>query len=172
MAELACAIVGASAFAAATLPAAAAGALFGWTLVALALLDAEHFWLPDRLTLPLGAGGIAVAAAGLGPPLEQSLIGAGLGYGMLAGIAALYKHARGRTGMGGGDPKLMGAIGAWLGWPLLPPVLLMASLLGLASVALRAARGGDIRGTDRLPLGTLLALSAWPLWLIGSMLAR
>lgn len=170
-AEVACAIVGATALAAAPLPVAAAGALFGWTLVALALLDVEHFWLPDRLTLPLGVGGIAVAAAGLGPPLDQSLIGVGLGYGVLAGIAALYKRARGRTGMGAGDPKLMGAIGAWLGWPLLAPVLLMASLLGLASVALRAARGDDVRRTDRLPLGTLLALSAWPLWLIGTVLA-
>ncbi len=165
-AELACAIVGATAFAAASPVVAAAGALFGWTLVALALLDLRHFWLPDRLTLPLALLGPIIAAAGAGVQLRDSVIGAAAGYLSLALVAAAYRAVREREGMGGGDPKLFMAVGAWLGWTMLPPVLLVASLLGLSSVALRRARGDAMAGDARLPLGTLLALAAWPVWLL------
>lgn len=166
VAELACALVGATAFAVAAPAPALAGALFGWTLVALALLDAGHFWLPDRLTLPLAGFGFAVSAAGAGVPIRDSLAGAAAGYASLALIAWGYRAMRGREGLGGGDPKLFGAIGAWLGWAMLPLVLLLASLAGLASVALHRVRGQRVSGTDRLALGTLLALAAWPVWLI------
>lgn len=165
VAELACALVGATAFAVAPLPVAIAGAVFGWTLVATALLDAAHFWLPDRLTLPLGALGLAVSGAGYGVPIRDSVIGAAAGYASLALIALAYRAVRGRTGLGGGDPKLFACIGAWLGWTMLPPVLLLASLAGLASVAIRRMRGLPVLGTDRVPLGTLLAIAAWPIWL-------
>lgn len=162
-AEIACALVGATAFAAAPPAVALAGALFGWTLVVLALLDLRHFWLPDRLTLPLAAIGVAAAAGGAGVPFADSLIGAAVGYASLALIAWGYRALRHREGMGGGDPKLFAAIGAWLGWQMLPPVLLLASVVGLASAGLRGSRPA---GTDQLPLGTFLALAAWPIWLI------
>ena len=71
---------------------------------------------------------------------------------------------RGREGLGGGDPKLLAAIGAWLGWQL-PFILLGAGLLGLAAVLLMRLRGEAVAATDRLPLGTLMALAAWPIWL-------
>lgn len=166
-AELSAALVGASAFAAAPPIAALAGLAFGWTLVALALLDMAALWLPDKLTLPLGAAGLLAAAFGIGPSPTDSLIGAGAGFGVLALIAWAYKAARGRTGLGGGDPKLLGAIGAWLGWTMLPFVLLLASFTGLVMVAARRARGEAVARTDKLPLGTLMAVAAWPLWLIG-----
>lgn len=165
-AEIAGAIVGATAFAAAPPAVALTGLAFGWTLVALALLDAGHLWLPDRLTLPLGAAGIAAAFAGIGPVRIDSVIGAGAGFWSLWLIGAAYARVRRRTGLGGGDPKLFGAVGAWVGWPLLPPVLLLASLTGLGVVALRAARGAVPSAADKLPLGTLLAVAAWPVWLI------
>lgn len=165
-AEIASAIVGATTFAAAPPVVALAGLIFGWTLVALALLDLQHFWLPDRLTLPLIASGLGTSAAGAGVPPLDSLLGAAAGYGVLAGIAAAYRRVRARAGLGGGDPKLLGAIGAWLGWQMLPPVLLLASLTGLASLLIAQARGRAVAATDRLPFGTLLALAAWPLWLI------
>lgn len=165
VAELACGLVGATAFAAAPPAMAIGGVAFGWTLVALALLDARHFWLPDRLTLPLAAAGIGVAAAGYGVPWLDSLIGIAAGYTSLAAIALAYRKVRGREGLGGGDPKLFAAIGAWLGWQALPFVLLLASVAGLASVALGALRGNAPKATDRMPLGTLLAIAAWPLWL-------
>lgn len=165
-AEVAAGLVGATAFAAAPPAYALAGLAFGWMLVTLALLDLEHFWLPDRLTLPLALGGMAAAATGLSVELADSLLGAAAGYGVLALIAASYRAVRGRAGMGGGDPKLMAAIGAWLGWTMLPLVLLIASAAGLASIALRRLRGERVKGEDRLPLGTLLALAAWPLWIM------
>lgn len=165
-AELACALVGATAFAAAPPAIAFAGALFGWTLVALALLDIGQLWLPDRLTIPLAALGIAVSGVEGGVPFRDSMIGAAAGYVSLALIAAAYRAYRGRAGMGGGDPKLFMALGAWLGWAMLPPVLLLASLLGLSSVALRRVRGEVVGNDARLPLGTLLAIAAWPVWLV------
>lgn len=165
-AELAACLVGATAFAAAPPAQALVGAAFGWTLVALALLDLEHFWLPDRLTLPLAAAGVAAAASGQSVRLDESLVGAAAGFGALTLIAVAYRALRGRVGLGGGDPKLLAAIGAWLGWTMLPLVLLLAGVAGLASVAARRARGDIVAGSDRLPLGSLLAVAAWPLWLI------
>lgn len=166
VAELSCALIGISAAVAAPPAVALAGALFGWTLVALAQLDVRALWLPDRLTLPLGVAGVAVAAAGLGPSLTDSVIGAAVGYAALALIAFTYRAVRGRTGLGGGDPKLLGAIGAWLGWTMLPFVLLLASLAGLAMITVRKARGEAVARTDALAFGALLAVAAWPLWLV------
>ena len=141
-------------------------AVFGWWLLLIAAIDAEHHWLPDRLTLPLGAAGLLAALGGLGPALIDRATGAGVGYAVLAALALTYRRLRGREGLGGGDPKLLAAIGAWLGWQALPLVLLGAALAGLAALALRRLRGQRIAATDRLPLGTLMALAAWPLWLV------
>lgn len=143
-----------------------AGALFGWTLLLLALLDARHFWLPDRLTLPLGLAGLAVSLLDLGPRPIDSLIGAAAGFGGLWLIATLYRLARGRRGLGGGDPKLMAAIGAWVGWVPLPAVLLAASAGGLVIVAGMALAGRRIGARTRLPFGALLAPAGFLGWLM------
>jgi leader peptidase (prepilin peptidase)/N-methyltransferase len=164
--EAGAALIGLTAIAAHPLPAALFTALFGWWLFLLAALDVEHQWLPDRLTLTLLPAGLAVAALGVGPELEARLIGAALGYASLALIGWGYAKLRGREGLGGGDPKMFAAIGAWLGWPLLPHVLLGAGLIGLAAVLLMRLRGRAVAATDRLPLGTLMALAAWPAWLL------
>lgn len=164
--ELGCALVGATAFAATPPLVALAGLLFGWTLVALALLDAGHFWLPDRLTIGLALTGMAASLAGLGPPPRTAAIGLAVGFGSLWLIGFTYRQIRGRTGLGGGDPKLFAGIGAWVGWPMLPFVLLLASLAGLAAIAARALGGTPMAATDKLPLGTLLAVAAWPVWLL------
>lgn len=164
--ELAAAAIALVALAAHPLPLAPVTALLGWWLLLIAALDLEHQWLPDRLTLPLIPLGLAAAWAGLGPPLAERAIGAAIGWAVLAAIAWCYRRLRGRDGMGGGDPKLMGAIGAWVGiWPL-PAILLGAGLLGLTAVAAMRLRGQEVTATDRLPLGTLLALAAWPVWLV------
>ena len=164
--EAGAALIGLTAIAAHPLPVAIFSALFGWWLFLLAALDVEHHWLPDRLTLPLIPAGLAVGWLGIGPPLEPRLIGAVAGYASLAAIAWGYRRLRGREGLGGGDPKLLAAIGAWLGWTQLPFVLLGAGLLGLGAIAAMQLRGVRVAATDRLPLGALMALAAWPLWLV------
>lgn len=164
--ELAAGLIGLVAALAHPLPLAGVTALFGWWLLLIALLDLEHQWLPDALTLPLIPLGLAAAWAGFGPPWPERLAGAAIGWAALFLIAFLYRRLRGREGMGGGDPKLMGAIGAWTGAWYLPAVLLGAGLLGLAAVLAMRMRGEEVSATSRLPLGTLMALAAWPLWLI------
>ncbi|HEX8263303.1 MAG TPA: A24 family peptidase, partial [Allosphingosinicella sp.] len=148
------------------MPLAAVTALFGWWLFLLAALDVEQEWLPDRLTWPLLAAGLAAAWGGFGPTLESRLIGAAAGFAGLFLIARLYRRLRGREGLGGGDPKLLAAIGAWLGWTQLPFVLVGAGLLGLAALLVRRLRGEAVAPTDRLPLGALMALAAWPIWIV------
>ncbi len=165
-AEAGAALIGLTAIAAHPLPAAIFTALFGWWLFLLAALDVEHHWLPDRLTLMLLPAGLAVGFIGIGPLLEARLIGAAVGYASLALIGFAYLRLRGREGLGGGDPKLFAAIGAWLGWAQLPFVLLGAGLIGLAALLVMRLRGVPVAATDRLPLGTLMALAAWPLWLV------
>jgi leader peptidase (prepilin peptidase)/N-methyltransferase len=141
-------------------------AMLGWWLFLLAALDAEYHWLPDRLTLPLIVAGLVTAFIGIGPPLGDRMIGAVGGYVTLLAIAVLYRAVRGREGLGGGDPKMLAAIGAWLGWIQLPFVLLLAGLAGLVAVGIKRLAGGNVAATDRLPLGTLMALAAWPIWLL------
>jgi leader peptidase (prepilin peptidase)/N-methyltransferase len=164
--ELVAALIGAAALLLGGWPLGAAGAILGWWLLILAALDIEHHWLPDRLTLPLIPAGLFVAAAGIGPPLVDRLIGAAAGFLLLWAIGAGYAWLRGREGLGGGDPKLFAAIGAWLGWQFLPFVMLGAGLLGLAALLVLRLRGSAVAATDRLPLGTLMAACAWPLWLL------
>jgi len=97
------------------------------------------------------------------------LIGAAAGFGVLWLLALIYKRLRGRDGLGGGDPFLLGAIGAWVGWMGLPSVLLWASLSGLSVVAAKVVLRRPVAGTDRLPFGVFLAIGAWLTWLYGPL---
>lgn len=146
---------------------AAASAVAGWLLLLLAAFDLRHFWLPDRLVLPLAALGLAVNALGIGPGLTDAVIGALGGFLALWAIARGYRLLRGREGLGGGDPKMLGAIGAWIGWQALPFTVFLAALLGLLAAGILALRGRAVDGEFRLPLGAALAAAAWPLWLWG-----
>jgi leader peptidase (prepilin peptidase)/N-methyltransferase len=142
------------------------GAVFGWLLLALGALDARAFWLPDRLVLPLAAGGIVAGLIGVPPALTDRLIAGVAGFALLWLVAAGYRMWRGREGLGGGDPKLLGAIGLWLGWRMLPAVLLCGGLIGMGVVLFRQLTGRPMAATDALPLGTLMALAAYPAWLM------
>ncbi len=166
VAETAGALIGMTAIIAHPLPLALATAIFGWWLLLLAALDLEHHWLPDRLTLSLLPAGLLAGWWGFGPGLEDRAIGAIAGYLALAAIALGYRRLRGREGLGGGDPKLLGAVGAWLGWQQLPVVMLGSGLIGLAIILSMHLRGRTVRATDRVPLGTMIALAAWPIWLL------
>lgn len=136
-------------------------AWFGWLLLALAALDLRHFWLPDRLTVTLGASGLLAGGLATGVALTDRAAGAAAGFAALRLIGAGYRRLRGREGLGGGDAKLLGAIGAWLGWQALPFVLLSASVIGL----LAAAIGGDLRRDRAVAFGAALATGAVPGWL-------
>lgn len=111
---------------------ALAAAILGWLLLPVVVLDIRHLWLPDRLTSLLAVAGL------LGGPflmpgtdwIDRIAGGVG-GYIVLEIIRRLYRALRHREGMGAGDPKLLGAIGIWLGWQALPLVILFASIIGL-----------------------------------------
>ena len=163
--EAAAGLVGLVSMLAHPLPMAVATLVFGLMLLVIAALDAEHQWLPDALTLPLIPLGLLAGAGGWGPPLLDRAIGAVAGGGVLWAIGWIYARLRGREGLGGGDPKLLAGIGAWVGVLHLPLVLLGAGMAGLVMVAAMRLRGRAVEATTRLPLGTLLALAAWPIWL-------
>lgn len=147
------------------LPEAAAAAILGWTLLLLAILDLEHFWLPSAITASLAATGL-VATVLLAPAaVPGHLFGAVAGYASLALVAASYKAVRRRTGLGRGDARLFAAAGAWLGWQALPLVLALASLGGLFAALLVWRRG--LTATTRLPFGTCLAPAIWAAYLLG-----
>lgn len=168
--EIACAAIGVwAALSQATPVAAALTALLGWQLLLIAIIDGEHFWLPDRLTLPLLATGLTAAALLDVPTLRDSIIGAIIGFAALWCLARAYRRLRGREGLGGGDPVLLAAIGAWTGWIGLPTVLIWAASAGLSVVAARRLTGRGVSGSDRLPFGVFLAIGAWLTWLLGPL---
>ncbi|MEZ0495013.1 A24 family peptidase [Sphingomonas sp. IW22] len=145
-------------------PVCVAGAVFGWLLLTLGAIDLRAFWLPNPLVAALALTGVLSGVAGMAPPLDARLTGGAAGLGVLWLVAALYRRARGRMGLGGGDPKLFGAIGLWLGWRALPGVLLIACLIGLCIAVVRGMRGGE-----RLPLGSLLAAAAFAWWVAAAL---
>ena len=164
--EAAAGVIGVAAGCATATPAALAGACFGWLLLTLAALDLVALWLPDRLTMTLAIGGVLTGAIGVAPALPDRLIGGAAGFAALWLIAFGYRRLRGREGMGGGDPKLLGGVGLWLGWAPLPGVLLGASVIGLGLALIERLRGKPIGRDTALPLGALIALAAYPAWLV------
>jgi leader peptidase (prepilin peptidase)/N-methyltransferase len=133
----------------------------GWTLLALAWIDAEWLVLPDPLTLPLVLAGLAATALLDPADLAAHAAAAALGWLSFALIARAFRALRGREGLGAGDAKLLAAAGTWVGPERLADVVLLAALLGLAwALAGRLRQGPDaIRG--ELPFGPHLALAMW-----------
>lgn len=163
--ELAAALIGGLALFAAPGFAGLAGALSGWLLLTLAALDVKHHWLPDGLTAMLAVTGLIASLLVAQPSLQDRLIGGFAGFVSLAIIAAIYKSIKKRDGLGGGDPKMLGAIGCWLGWQALPLVILGASLAGILVAISWRLRGKSVDAQTMLPLGSLMAIAAFPLWL-------
>jgi leader peptidase (prepilin peptidase)/N-methyltransferase len=121
----------------ATFAGAAAG-LFFLALIALAAIDHDTGYLPEAITLPLIAGGLAANLFGLYTDIMSALIGAIAGYAAFFLIAEGYRRLRGRDGLGLGDAALFAAIGAWGGWVILPPAAFMGAMLALALLWLGA----------------------------------
>lgn len=171
--ELGCAAIGGAAMLIAPLPYALGWMALGWILLALAVLDARHYWLPDALTLPLAALGLMIAPWVTGTSVTDGAIGAAVGYGTLLLIAIAYRKLRGREGLGLGDAKLLGALGAWFGWQALPFIVLAASLSGLSWAVIQAiVARARLDAHAMLPLGTCFAIAAIPGWWVSLILLR
>ncbi len=134
--------------------------LLTWTLIALTFIDADHQLLPDSLTLPLLWLGISFNLYGQYTTLEASVIGALAGYLSLWSVYQTFKLVTGKEGMGFGDFKLLAALGAWLGWSMLPSIILLSSLVGAVvglSLMLFRRHQSDIP----IPFGPYLAAAGW-----------
>ena len=133
-----------------------AALFFIWALIALTFIDFDTQLLPDAITLPLLWFGLLLNLNNTFTSLANAVIGAVAGYLVLWSVYWLFKLVTGKEGMGYGDFKLLAAIGAWLGWTLLPLVILLSSLVGaVVGIALivLAKRGRNIP----IPFGPYLA---------------
>jgi len=141
----------------------AAALLFVWAMIALAFIDLDTFFLPDDITLPLLWAGLLVNMGGVFVDLQTAVIGAVAGYLSLWLVYWGFKLATGKEGMGYGDFKLLAAIGAWLGWKMLPVVIMLSSLvgaiIGISLIALaRHERSRPIPFGPYLVLAGLIAM--------------
>jgi leader peptidase (prepilin peptidase)/N-methyltransferase len=140
--------------------AALAAALFLWCTIALAFIDHATGYLPDDLTLPLLWLGLLVNTGAVFAPLADAVVGAAAGYLVLWGVYWLYKLARGIEGMGYGDFKMTAAVGAFVGWKMLPLVILLSSVVGLvAGLAQMALARGGWNARFKIHFGPFIALA-------------
>jgi leader peptidase (prepilin peptidase)/N-methyltransferase len=143
---------------------------FTFALIALTFIDADTTLLPDSLTLPLLWAGLLLNTAGTFAPLPEAVVGAAAGYLILWSIYWLFKLVTGKEGMGYGDFKLLAALGAWFGWKMLLPILLLSSVVGAAVgmiLLVLARRGRDIP----IPFGPYLAAAGFIALLYGQDIA-
>jgi leader peptidase (prepilin peptidase)/N-methyltransferase len=153
--------------------AALAALVLSWFLLALTFIDIDHQLLPDNLTLPLLWLGLSVSlcsaqagAAALPVDLRSSLIGAMAGYVSLWSVYHLFRLVTGKEGMGYGDFKLFAALGAWLGWQMLLPVILIAAAVGAVVGIFLISLRGRSRATP-IPFGPFLAAAGWLMLMFG-----
>lgn len=150
-----------------------AALLLTWFLIALSLVDLDHKLLPDSMTLPLLWIGMLLtlieidgAAVFPEPDLRSSVIGAAAGYLSLWSVYQLFKLVTGKEGMGYGDFKLLAALGAWVGWQLLPLVIVLSAAVGsIVGVALILT--GQRSRQAEIPFGPYLAGAGWLALLFG-----
>ncbi|TFW30383.1 prepilin peptidase [Duganella callida] len=146
------------------------GLFFLYSLIAMTFIDYDTKLLPDDLTYPLIWAGLLININATFVPLRDAVIGAAAGYLALWSVYWLFKLVTGKDGMGYGDFKLLAALGAWLGWAMLPMIILLSSVVGaLVGVALivfaRRARNNPI------PFGPYLAAAGLIVLLYGAPLA-
>jgi leader peptidase (prepilin peptidase)/N-methyltransferase len=144
----------------------AAGLVFTWILIAASGIDARTQLLPDQLTLPLLWLGLLISLVPIFVDSSAAIVGAAIGYLSLWSVYWIFKLATGKEGMGYGDFKLLGALGAWMGAMSLLPIVLLSSLIG-------AVVGGTVlalRGQDRatpIPFGPFIAAAGWVWFVLG-----
>jgi leader peptidase (prepilin peptidase)/N-methyltransferase len=145
-----------------------------WALVALTVIDFDTQLLPDSITLPLLWLGLAVnlpTGERLFTTLDSAVIGAIAGYLSLWSVYHLFRLLTGKEGMGYGDFKLLAALGAWLGWQMLPLVILLSAVVGAAvGITLMIVAGRDRQVP--IPFGPYLAAAGWIALLWGEDITR
>ncbi|HOP17215.1 MAG: prepilin peptidase [Chromatiaceae bacterium] len=152
-------------------PAALAALVLLWGLVALTVIDLDEQLLPDQLTLPLLWLGLLVNIDGLFTDLTSAVIGAAAGYLSLWLVFQVFRLITGREGMGYGDFKLLAVFGAFLGWQMLPLVILLSSLIGaIVGIGLVVLRGRDRQ--IPIPFGPYLAAAGFVALLWGEQINR
>jgi len=131
-----------------------------WALIALTMIDFDHMLLPDQITLPFLWLGLLININGTFVPLTDAVIGAAVGYMSLYSVFWLFKLLTGKEGMGFGDFKLFAVFGAWIGWQLLPLLILMASVVGaIIGIALMLFKNHNKE--QGIPFGPYLAIAGW-----------
>lgn len=145
--------------------------LLTWTLVALTLIDYDKQLLPDDLTLPLLWLGLLISFFDVFTDTQSSLIGAMLGYMVLWTVFQIFKLVTGKEGMGFGDFKLLAALGAWMGWELLPQIILLSSVVGAVTGIFMLITGLTKR-QQPIPFGPYLAAAGWIALMWGSDINR
>lgn len=144
------------------------GLVFTWLLIAMSFIDLDHYLLLDSLTYPLLWLGLLLSVLGGSVSPTSAIVGALLGYLSLWSLCVIFKWLTGKDGMGGGDFKLLAALGAWLGASQLPLVVLLSSVSGLLIVALASLVQGRL--VRQIPFGPSLALAGFICWLYGERL--
>lgn len=148
-----------------------AALMLSWTLLCMTMIDIDHLLLPDSLTLPLLWLGLLLNVNTLFVSLQDAVLGAAIGYGVLWSLYWLFKLATGKEGMGYGDFKLLAALGAWFGWQSVLPILLLSSVVGsIIGLALMASR--RLTADRALPFGPALALAGWVYLIWGQQLTN
>ena len=143
--------------------------LLTWALITLSAIDIDCQLLPDDITLPFLWLGLLCNLFGLFTNIQSSLIGAMAGYGILWSVYMLFKIVTGKEGMGFGDFKLLAMLGAWLGWEVLPLIIILSSLSGaMVGVSLIIFRSHN-RQTP-IPFGPYLAMAGWIALIWGPMI--
>jgi leader peptidase (prepilin peptidase)/N-methyltransferase len=144
---------------------------FAYFLIAMTLIDYDTKTLPDDLTYPLLWLGLLVNLDGTIVPLRDAVIGAMAGYLALWAVYWLFKLATGKEGMGYGDFKLLAALGAWMGWTMLPTIIILSSVVGaIVGISLIVFARRD--RNNPIPFGPYLAAAGMIALLYGIPLTR
>jgi leader peptidase (prepilin peptidase)/N-methyltransferase len=148
-----------------------AGLFFTWALIALTMIDFDHQLLPDSITLPFLWLGLGLSLWNVFVDTQAAIIGAIAGYLILWTIYWAFKLITGKEGMGFGDFKLLAMLGAWMGWKMLPVIILLSSAVGaIVGITLIVAFGRD--KTIPIPFGPYLAAAGWIALLWGNDLTN
>jgi leader peptidase (prepilin peptidase)/N-methyltransferase len=139
---------------------AAAAMVFTWAAISLTVIDIREQLLPDDITLPLLWLGLVLSLKGVFADTTEAIVGAVAGYLSLWLIYHLFRLLTKKEGMGHGDFKLFAAIGAWFGWQLLVPVILLSAVVGAAVGVAQITMAGRDR-SQPIPFGPYLAAAGW-----------